>query len=88
MRVSSSIAADVATDCPRQPKFQWSLDEFFLSHFNTVPRQKSTPKRKKRTFCVSTLPTLLSSTISIIIPCIPLTLISNNKIFKKEFYLI
>jgi len=52
-----------------------------------VTRQKFIPKRKKRVFRVCTLLTLLFITISIIILRIPLAPISNNKTFKKEFYL-
>ncbi len=53
----------------------------------TVPRQKSAPKRKKRAFCVSTIPTLPSSLISITMPCTPLAPISGNRIPRKGFYL-
>ncbi len=49
--------------------------------------QKSVSKSQKHIFCVSTLSTLLSSIIFIIILYIPLVLISNNKIFGKEFNL-
>jgi len=53
----------------------------------TVARQKSAPKRKKRVFRVYILLILLSITIFIIVPHIPLALISGNKTFKKEFNL-
>ncbi len=47
--------------------------------------KKSAPRRKKRIFRVSTLPTLPSS-ISITMPRTPLAPISGNKIPKKKFY--
>jgi len=54
---------------------------------STIARQKSAPKSQKRVFRVSTLSTLLFITIFIIIACILLALISNNKTFKKKFNL-
>jgi len=53
----------------------------------TVARQKSAPKSQKRVFCISILSTLLFIIIFINIVCILLISISNNKTFRKEFYL-